>query len=134
MIVHMLRGRTPAQALDAALAAADLPGGLCQAARGAASRKRSELPNSGWVRHTLESALWALLTTHSFEEAVVQAANLGSDADTSACVAGALAGAYYGLSGIPQRWREKMRGEYPLGSGQYWAEAELTRLASRLAG
>jgi ADP-ribosylglycohydrolase len=36
------------------------------------------------------------------------AANLGDDADTTAAVYGQLAGAYYGESSIPQRWREKL--------------------------
>ncbi len=77
-------------------------------------RFRKDLPNTGWVRHTLESALWAVLTTQSFEEALVQAVNLGNDADTTGAVAGAIAGAIYGLSGIPTRWKDVLHGEYPL--------------------
>ncbi|MDA0564349.1 ADP-ribosylglycohydrolase family protein [Streptomonospora sp. S1-112] len=38
------------------------------------------------------------------EEAVVTAANMGRDADTTAAIAGALAGAGRGASGIPRRW------------------------------
>jgi ADP-ribosyl-[dinitrogen reductase] hydrolase len=40
----------------------------------------------------------------NFEEAVFLAANLGNDADTVAAVTGQLAGAIWGLSGIPERW------------------------------
>jgi ADP-ribosylglycohydrolase len=98
----------------------------------APSRRAEELPNTGWVRHTLESAIWALSTTANYAECVIAAANLGGDADTSACVAGAMAGALYGLEGIPARWREQVRGEYPLHSGQLWREAELIALTARL--
>lgn len=38
------------------------------------------------------------------EESVVTAANLGRDADTTAAIAGALAGAGRGASGVPERW------------------------------
>ena len=58
------------------------------------------------MRHTLESTVWGLLITDSFEEAVVQVVNLGRDADTAGAVVGALAGAAYGLEAIPARWRD----------------------------
>jgi ADP-ribosylglycohydrolase len=44
----------------------------------------------------------------SFEEALVLVVNLGNDADTVAAVAGALAGAAHGESGIPRRWLEPL--------------------------
>ena len=53
---------------------------------------------------SLEAALWAFADTESFEACVLAAANLGDDADTTAAVAGQLAGAYYGAAGIPARW------------------------------
>jgi ADP-ribosylglycohydrolase len=34
--------------------------------------------------------------------------NLGDDADTTGAVYGQLAGAYYGVEGIPAEWREKL--------------------------
>ena len=37
--------------------------------------------------------------------------NLGGDSDTTACVAGALAGAMYGLDSIPSEWIEQLRGK-----------------------
>lgn len=42
----------------------------------------------------------------SFEEAVVRAANLGDDADTTAAVFMALADGYCGYEAIPPTWRE----------------------------
>jgi len=71
--------------------------------------------SSGYTVHTLEAAAWSFLTTESFEEAVVRAANLGDDADTIAAVCGALAGAYYGYDAIPERWRNKLKDEERIG-------------------
>lgn len=68
----------------------------------------AELPASGYVVHTLEAALWALSTTETFEEGALKAANLGNDADTTGAVYGQLAGAYYGVDGIPAAWRERL--------------------------
>ncbi|MBU0495438.1 MAG: ADP-ribosylglycohydrolase family protein [Chloroflexi bacterium] len=92
------------------------------------------MANSGWVRHTLESAAWGLLTTDSFEAAVVQVVNLGNDADTAGAVVGALAGAAYGLAGIPARWRDALRGEWPLRSGHVWRVGVGRCLWSRASG
>jgi ADP-ribosyl-[dinitrogen reductase] hydrolase len=96
-------------------------------------RSRDDLKNSGWVLHTMESALWAVLTTQSFEEALVQAVNLGNDADTTGSVTGALAGAMYGLSGIPARWKDLLHGEYPLKSGRIWLTQDFIDLADQLS-
>ncbi len=66
------------------------------------SREACEI--SGWTVSTLESALWALESTGSFEEALVAAVNLGGDADSIGAVCGQLAGAKYGVGAIPERW------------------------------
>jgi ADP-ribosyl-[dinitrogen reductase] hydrolase len=133
-IYHLLRGVTPAAAVTEALKVAAVPPALQEVIEGAVGKHREDLANSGWVRHTLESAVWGLRTTDSFEEAVVQVVNLGGDADTAGAVAGALAGAAYGLEAIPVRWRRVLRGEWPLRSGREWGEIELVELADRLAG
>jgi ADP-ribosyl-[dinitrogen reductase] hydrolase len=39
---------------------------------------------------------------------VLAAANLGDDADTTAAIAGQLAGASYGVEAIPAAWRAKL--------------------------
>ena len=49
----------------------------------------------------LEAALWALYCSESFEEGALLAVNLGDDADTTGAVYGQLAGALYGVEGIP---------------------------------
>ncbi len=63
-----------------------------------------EIKSSGYVVDTLEAAIWCLLTTGSYEECVLKAVNLGEDTDTVAAVAGSLAGALYGMNGIPMSW------------------------------
>jgi len=65
---------------------------------------REEVRGTGYVVASLHAAMWAVSRTTSFETAVLLAANLGEDADTTAAVAGQIAGALYGLSGIPERW------------------------------
>ena len=37
---------------------------------------------------------------------VLTAANLGNDSDTAAAIYGQLAGAYYGIGGIPEHWQK----------------------------
>ena len=57
---------------------------------------------------SLEAAFWCFWQTDSFKDCVLLAANLGDDADTTAAVAGQLAGAFYGETGIPQNWLKKL--------------------------
>ncbi len=69
---------------------------------------RDDIRGTGYVVDCLNAALWAVTRTTSFRSAVLLAANLGDDADTTAAVAGQLAGAIYGLSGIPKEWLERL--------------------------
>ena len=57
---------------------------------------------------SLEAALWCFHTTSTFEEALLAAANLGDDADTTAAIVGQLGGAFYGVGGIPAAWLERL--------------------------
>ncbi len=68
-----------------------------------ASAKIDDIRSTGYVVDTLEASIWCLITTNSFEEAVLRAVNLGGDTDTGA-VTGALAAIYYGYEAIPQKW------------------------------
>lgn len=63
---------------------------------------------SGYVVESLTAALWCFWNTTTYAEAILAAANLGDDADTTAAICGQLAGAYYGLSGIPQPWQDRL--------------------------
>jgi ADP-ribosyl-[dinitrogen reductase] hydrolase len=71
-------------------------------------KERPQIESSGYVAHSLEAALWCVASTTDFEKAVLRAANLGDDADTTAAVTGQLAGALYGLQHIPAHWRERL--------------------------
>ena len=62
------------------------------------------IQSTGYVVDSLEAAVWCLLTTDSYAACVLQAVNLGEDTDTTAAIAGSLAGALYGIDGIPQEW------------------------------
>lgn len=65
-----------------------------------------EIKSSGFVVHTLEAALWAFFTTGSLREGALKVVNLGDDADTVGAVYGGLAGAYYGMEGVPREWMD----------------------------
>jgi ADP-ribosylglycohydrolase len=67
-----------------------------------------EIRGTGYVVDSLEAALWAFHRGHSFEEGLMLAVNLGDDADTTAAVYGQLAGAFYGVSEIPRRFRDRL--------------------------
>lgn len=75
-----------------------------------AGMRLEDIVPSGFVLDTLQAALWCFLNTSSFEDALVTAVNLGGDADTIGAVCGALAGAGYGLVGIPMRWQQPLAG------------------------
>lgn len=66
------------------------------------------IKGTGYVIDCLEAALWCFSSTDSFRAAVLTAANLGNDADTTAAVCGQIAGAYYGVEGIPLEWRQQI--------------------------
>ncbi len=66
---------------------------------------------TGYVLDTLHSARWAVQTARGdFEKTVRAAIRLGNDTDTTACVAGGIAGLHVGHAAIPQRWRNHLRG------------------------
>ena len=64
---------------------------------------------SGYVVDSLRSAR-LVLETGAYEQVVKAAVALGNDTDTTACVAGGIAGLRDGLYAIPERWRSQLRG------------------------
>jgi len=52
----------------------------------------------------LAMAMHCIWTTSTFQDAIIKVANLCGDADTVASVTGQIAGAIYGVSGIPKEW------------------------------
>lgn len=69
-----------------------------------ANLSHNQIKSTGYVVHTLEAALWCLLNSDSYKTCVLKAVNLGDDTDTTAAVAGGLAGIYYGAENIPKEW------------------------------
>ena len=65
----------------------------------------SQIRSGGYVIESIEAALWCLLNTSSYKECVLVAVNLGDDTDTTAAIAGGLAGIYYGYDAIPEKWK-----------------------------
>lgn len=55
---------------------------------------------------SVPTAVYAFLSTDDFKSAVIYAVSLGGDADTIGAMTGAIAGACYGIEGIPSQWRE----------------------------
>ena len=81
----------------------------------------AEIVGSGYSVASLEAALWCFHHTDSYADAVLAAANLGDDADTTAAIVGQLAGAYYGLTAIPSEWL-----------GRLWMADEIQAMADGL--
>lgn len=84
-------------------------------------KRVDEIKGSGYVVESLEAALWCFYHTDSFEEAILQAANLGADADTTAAICGQIAGAFYGEIANPEKWLAKLH-----------MRSEITNLADQL--
>lgn len=72
------------------------------------SLKKEELRPSGYVVDSLLCSLWCFINTSTFEDAVCEAVNLCGDADTIGAITGGLAGVYYGIESVPDRWKDKI--------------------------
>ncbi|MFZ5809650.1 MAG: ADP-ribosylglycohydrolase family protein [Chloroflexota bacterium] len=82
---------------------------IAEIAEGCYTRKsEAQIIAKGYVVNTLEAALWCFWKTTTFREAILTAANLGYDADTTAAVCGQIAGAFYGAEKIPTSWRTRL--------------------------
>ena len=108
LLLRALSGAAPSEILS------PVPGPFCTPALDSIARmeflgkSRSEIRGSGYVVHALEAALWCFGQAEAFDEAVLLAANLGEDADTTAAICGQLAGCHYGKDGIPRRWLDRL--------------------------
>ena len=66
------------------------------------------IAGSGYVVDCLHSAKFALQQSN-YTDVIKTAIALGNDTDTTACVAGGLAGIIFGVSGIPEHWLLQLR-------------------------
>ncbi|MFD5107449.1 ADP-ribosylglycohydrolase family protein [Streptomyces cinereoruber] len=129
-----LLGEDPLAALPAALAEVD-PAHRDRWATALAPDWRPDDATefNGAVWPCLGSAVWALRTTRSFEEALAAAVDLGGDTDTVAAVTGTLAGAVYGSAAVPTRWLPVLHVPLPGFGGRVLRADDLRALARALA-
>ncbi len=106
LIVQALRGASKEEILARPLVGG-LPDGIARVANGSFKiAQPPEIKGTGYVVNSLEAALWAFWNSDTFADGARLAVNLGDDADTTGAVYGQIAGAFYGESGIPERWRD----------------------------
>src|SRR4051794_4139172 len=86
--------------------------------------------SNGAVWPTLGQAVWALRHGKNFAEVMRLVIDLGGDTDTVAAVAGGLAGAVFGMAGIPMRWSSAVHGRVPGYADRLWRLADLQELAA----
>ena len=63
---------------------------------------------TGYCVDTLQCAIQGFLYYDNFIDGLIYCISLGEDTDTVGAVYGQIAGAYYGLSGIPEYYRENL--------------------------
>ena len=89
-------------------------------------RDVDDISASGYVVSSLEAALWSLLTTSSYSEAVLRAVNLGKDTDTVGAITGSMAGIVYGIETFPEDWLKTLkRADYLLELSEKFASTEI---------
>ena len=101
---------------------------------GAESHDPAHFHQNGWVVGALQAA-WSAIThtpvpdempSRHLQEALATAIGIGNDTDTVAAIAGALLGARWGASAVPQEWQAPLHGWGLGGRGA----AELVALAT----
>ena len=105
MLVVALRGGTKEEVLETTVYTPTTPEIQTIAAGNYKTKPYEQIKGSGYVVASLEAALYCFYHTNNFRDAILMAANLGDDADTTAAICGQVAGAFYGKSGIPSDWR-----------------------------
>lgn len=68
-----------------------------------------EISENGYVVNSLKVAIYSIVNTNNYEDAVKMAVRFGYDTDTNAAIVGSLAGVLYGYESIPERWLEKLK-------------------------
>lgn len=68
----------------------------------------NEISSNGYIVSTLEAVIWTLINSKSFNETIIKAINLGEDTDTVGACVGGLAGIYYGIENINQKWKNNI--------------------------
>lgn len=112
---RLLKGQPPSTALEAALgqARASVPPELQEELE--VLEKHPVRSGAGYVLDCFWSAFESLASSDSYQGTVTRAVKYGNDTDTTAAVAGGLAGVYWGVGGIPAQWLRNMRGHAIVG-------------------
>lgn len=71
-----------------------------------AAEALADIGVGGYVPETVGAAFYCLAKGKDFRDVVVMAVKAGGDTDTTAAIAGAMAGTWYGLEGIPQEYKD----------------------------
>jgi ADP-ribosyl-[dinitrogen reductase] hydrolase len=107
-LVHLLNGGAIAGA-PAAGVVGIANNEVREAVLEAAGRRRDDVRAGGFVLETIGASFWSLLNAGGAREAIEMAVALADDADSTGAVTGALAGAAYGASALPQEWVETVQ-------------------------
>lgn len=117
MIRHaVLMGEFPT--IDEALADHPAPGRWREILAEAEAKPPATFTTNGWVVGALQAAWSAIVHSpvpermpcRHFQDALATAIGIGHDTDTVAAIAGALLGARWGVSAIPQEWSSVVHG------------------------
>lgn len=114
MATNILDGDSPTEAVDRAVFRFDTKyrgSNHAQEAEAILDAAGKTPTGSGYVVDSLWSAVEALTTTSSYKDCVRKAISYGNDTDTTACIAGGLAGLTYGYDGIPSNWIKTLKGK-----------------------
>lgn len=112
---HVLSGSRPETGWEAAVASLGRLYSRSERWPDACSRELElvvdyrDASGSGYVVDSLRSSLMCLFGGDDYQSVVRAAVRLGRDTDTTACIAGGLAGAMFGLGSIPRDWRDGLR-------------------------
>ena len=102
--------------------------GVVRAIKESADRDYDAVTSTGFVLDTLGASFWTLAHRDNAEEAIVAAVSMGDDTDTTGAVTGALVGAHYGVSALPERWLDVLEPRDELvelaGNLLSWSEAD----------
>ncbi len=88
----------------------------------------------GGALAVLELARWCLAGSANFRDGALRAVNLGGHSDVIGAVYGQLAGAHYGVAGIPRAWRQALaQSELIVELGDRLLQAALVELGDSVA-
>jgi ADP-ribosyl-[dinitrogen reductase] hydrolase len=114
LLAWLLLGHTRSRALEEAIAVCEPASHEMHERIDRATQAECRVRPTGNVLDTLEVALWVLLHSPDYETAIAFATDRDSDIDSVGSVTGALAGAFFGVGGIPHSWIEPLQGSQRL--------------------